>query len=194
VCVNNTASLLAQNSTFSGNSSSVGGGGIFVSGPATFTNCTIANNTSNGGNDAVVAFTANVTLIDTIVANNPGGNCGAVNPGVIVDGGNNLQFPGNGCGTTITTADPVVGPLANNGGPTQTIALLFGSPAINAGNAATCLATDQRGHARVGTCDIGAFEFDPAAPGATPVPVLDGRGLALLVAVLALLGALLLRR
>ncbi len=194
VCVNNVASLTAQNSTFSGNSSSVGGGGIFVSGPATFTNCTIANNTSNAGNAAVTAFSANVTLIDTIVANNPGGNCAAVSPGTIVDGGNNLQFPSYGCGATIATADPLLGPLASNGGPTQTMALQFGSPAINAGNAATCLATDQRGQARVGTCDIGAFEFNPAAPGATPVPMLDGRGLALLAVVLAVLGALLLRR
>ena len=73
----------------------------------------------------------------------------------------------------ITGQDPKLGPLTNNGGPTETRALLHGSPAIDAGNPATpgsggnaCEATDQRGVARpqdgdadgVATCDIGAFE------------------------------------
>jgi hypothetical protein len=52
-----------------------------------------------------------------------------------------------------------LGELASNGGPTQTVALLAGSPAIDNGIAG-CPATDQRGYARVGNCDSGAFEFD----------------------------------
>jgi len=71
--------------------------------------------------------------------------------------------------------DPKLGPLVDNGGPTKTHALLFGSPAIDAGNPQGCtdpqgaiLATDQRGYARaagiiIGSgsprCDIGAYEF-----------------------------------
>jgi hypothetical protein len=57
--------------------------------------------------------------------------------------------------------DPKLGALANNGGTTQTMALLTGSPAINAGNNTGCPTTDQRGIARPqgGVCDIGAFEF-----------------------------------
>jgi hypothetical protein len=49
-------------------------------------------------------------------------------------------------------------PLAANGGPTKTHALLPGSPAINKGNDAIAPVKDQRGYARVGTSDIGAFE------------------------------------
>ena len=48
--------------------------------------------------------------------------------------------------------------LANNGGPTQTRALLSGSPAINAGDSATCTPTDQRGYIRIMPCDIGTYE------------------------------------
>ena len=62
--------------------------------------------------------------------------------------------------------NPLLGPLQFNGGPTETQALLEGSPAIEAGENAGCPATDQRGVARPqppgGRCDIGAFEFVPA--------------------------------
>lgn len=85
---------------------------------------------------------------------------------------------------TVTLNDPQLGPLADNGGPTQTHALPAGSPAIDAGNAGGCrdslgalLTADQRGFARTvdgdadGTaiCDIGAYEFGASAP-ATPTP------------------------
>ncbi|MFI5166294.1 MAG: choice-of-anchor Q domain-containing protein [Thermoanaerobaculales bacterium] len=194
LCTNITASLTMSDSTVAGNYSGTNGGGgaISTSGPATFTNCTIANNTSHNDNGAVNAD-GTVTFQDTIIANNPGGNCLSAG-GSFVDGGHNLQYPGNSCGATITIADPLLLALANNGGPTQTMALQFGSPAIDAGNPATCLATDQRGHARIGVCDIGAIEFDPSAPGATPIPTLGGRAILLLAALLALLGALLIRR
>ena len=59
--------------------------------------------------------------------------------------------------------------LANNGGPTQTIALLSNSPAINAGDNAFAPLTDQRGYGRNGVSDIGAFEFNGVPPPA-PVP------------------------
>jgi hypothetical protein len=75
-------------------------------------------------------------------------------------------------GTTPPLLDPVLGPLANNGGTTQTHALLPGSPAIDAGSSGGCrdnvgaqLATDQRGFPRPALggsalrCDIGAFEY-----------------------------------
>jgi hypothetical protein len=58
----------------------------------------------------------------------------------------------------------VSGQLAENGGPTRTHALLEGSPAIDAGLAEICPATDQRGFGRQGPCDIGAFEFGGEAP------------------------------
>ena len=75
----------------------------------------------------------------------------------------------------IVAADPRLSPLGSYGGPTQTQALLTGSPAINAGNTATSPATDQRGAARVGTADIGAFEVNNSSNGGTFVAQLpDG--------------------
>lgn len=95
----------------------------------------------------------------------------------LLNGGHNLQYPrtkepdfDNDINNLITTpaeailfADPLLGPLADNGGPTETRALLAGSPAINAGNAAACPATDQRGVGRPqgSGCDIGAYERVP---------------------------------
>lgn len=86
----------------------------------------------------------------------------------MTNGGNNLQFPARNtndpsdrdCTAGILIANPQLFPLGNNGGSTQTLALLPGSPAMNAGNNATCPTTDQRGVARPqgGVCDIGAFE------------------------------------
>jgi hypothetical protein len=65
-------------------------------------------------------------------------------------------------GTTASPIDPLLGPLQDNGGLTETQAILPGSPAINAGSNPLELTTDQRGEARVqqGTADIGAFESD----------------------------------
>ena len=81
-------------------------------------------------------------------------------------------------GSTITGVDPVFGPLADNGGPTQTMALLPGSPAIDAGSNALIprgVTTDQRGPgiARIfnGTVDIGAYEVQPACHHNRSLPV-----------------------
>jgi hypothetical protein len=62
--------------------------------------------------------------------------------------------------------DPKLGPLANNGGPTPTMALLPGSPAIDAGNTSLAPATDQRGFPRPAglAADIGAFEYGSVMP------------------------------
>jgi hypothetical protein len=64
------------------------------------------------------------------------------------------------CGTPLLSSDPMLGSLTNNGGATQTMALLPASPAINAGKDASCLSTDQRGVTRPqgSHCDIGAYE------------------------------------
>jgi hypothetical protein len=85
------------------------------------------------------------------------------------DEGQNIQFPrykptyNNDINNNITTnpiyIDPQLTALANHGGPTMTMALLQNSPAINAGNPATCPNRDQRDFLRQGICDIGSFEF-----------------------------------
>ena len=85
---------------------------------------------------------------------------------------------GNLIGTAAAPINPMLGPLQNNGGPTKTMALLPGSPAINAGDNSLIPAgvtTDQRGtgYARIddGTVDIGAYEFVVNVP-----PVADAGG------------------
>ncbi len=93
----------------------------------------------------------------------------------VVDQGHNVDDVDTNCNLTDPTSQPNVkpklGPLANNGGPTDSFAVLLGSPAINKGDIAACFATDQRGLARPrgGACDIGAFEFArPVVTIATP--------------------------
>ncbi len=86
----------------------------------------------------------------------------------MADGGQNIQFPrykptyNNDVNNNITAdpiyADPLLAALAYNGGPTQSMALLPGSPALDQGNPLTCPAVDQRGYLRSGRCDIGAYE------------------------------------
>lgn len=161
---NQNGSTAIDNSTFTGNS-----GGIYSVG-AVITNSTITGDSTYG----VIGTESgpSVTLRNTIIAHNAKGNCIAL----VIDGGHNLQYPGTSCGATIPVADPLLGPLASNGGVTQTLAPLPGSPAIDAGDSATCPATDQRGWPRVNgdgfggaVCDIGAHEFTPAVPPARNV-------------------------
>jgi CSLREA domain-containing protein len=160
--------LTVTNSTISANTTASRGGGIFSFNPVTLTNVTISDNTSTGGAGGVHMFDT-LTVNNTIVANNvTGGDC-ILDSGGSVSGtsSNNLVEDAlNACGLTngvdgnIVGSDPLLGPLQNNGGSTETHALLSGSPAINAGTNTGCPATDQIGLTRPqgGTCDIGAVE------------------------------------
>jgi hypothetical protein len=110
-----------------------------------------------------------VVLRNSIVANNIGGNCcGALTSrGYNLSNDNSRSFSGMG---DLNDTDPDLGRLRNNGGPTPTMALLPGSPAIDSGNpdggtdgSGHLLMTDQRGKPRPdkedsGGCDRGAFE------------------------------------
>jgi hypothetical protein len=157
--------VIITNSTFSGNSaepSNGSGGGIASSSPGTvtITNSTVSNNSAFYGGG--IAAITNVTIRNTIIANSAaGGDCA----GALADGGHNI-VEDNSCGFT-GGSDPLLGPLANNGGLTKTHALLSGSPAIDAGSNAVCAAgpvnnLDQRGLIRPqgAVCDIGAFELE----------------------------------
>jgi CSLREA domain-containing protein len=112
---------------------------------------------SGGGENAL--FTGATTLTNSIVAGNAAPSCS----GAVADGGHDISFGDSSCPGV--DADPKLGALANNGGPTQTQALLSGSPAINGvpASGAGCPATDQRGVARPRgvACDIGAYEHAP---------------------------------
>ncbi|MCB1599634.1 MAG: hypothetical protein KDI66_06380 [Xanthomonadales bacterium] len=148
-----TAPLLLQNLTIAGNRALCG--------------VCFAGGIANGQNRPI-------TLRNSIFFDNTGGN--AFNPWALLNpvqaGSNNLQFPQvrpNSFGQQelpVTPdsvfADALLAPLADNGGPTQTMALMSGSPAINTGTATGAPATDQRGLPRFGAVDKGAFEVQPA--------------------------------
>lgn len=166
----NYGSAVIINSTLSSNGTSgTAGGGIFnnPAGNLTISNSTLANNFAGSGGG--IFGTATATLQNSIVANNSGGDCG----GTLTSDGYNLSSDGS-CNFSgpgdMNNTDPLLGPLQDNGGPTQTMALLPGSLAIDAGNPSGCtdgqghlLKTDQRGQPRPdkedsGGCDIGAYE------------------------------------
>ena len=159
----NPGAVTVSNSTFHGNKATNLGGGICSqnAGTVVVTNSTFFGNEAAGGGGVVnVGTSLTFTLKNTIVANSPAGNnCF----GMITDGGRNLSYPDASCPGI--NADPMLGPLQMNGGPTMTMGLGPGSAAIDAGDDATCAASpvnnlDQRGVSRpVGPhCDIGAFE------------------------------------
>lgn len=165
------STLSIVNSTFYNNGgNSAGGGGISITNVAngTINGSTLANNFGQGA-IAILGNGTATTLRNTIISATAGNqNCYLYQGGTLTDGGNNLQFGGtqpNSCGASIPTADPQLGALANNGGPTKTMALAAGSSAIDGGNNATCSSIDQRSVARpIGpVCDIGAFEAPLAA-------------------------------
>jgi beta-glucanase (GH16 family) len=166
------------NSTISGNTASANfhGGAVFsTDGVMNMVNTTVAGNTSTGGTGDVfvgtfTAAAATLNLTNTIVQSGPGSgsSCflGFFGPGAVAinSNGGNLASDGS-CNLTATgdqpNTDPLLAPLADNGGPTQTHALTAGSPAIDAADAAACPVIDQRGVARDAACDIGSFEYTP---------------------------------
>ena len=161
------------NCTVSGNSTNGYGGGVssgtFYNGAPTLalTDCTISANSAGYGGGLLA--TGTTTLTNTIVAGknvstlpNAGNDIYATS----LSGTNNLIGAGyagglvNGVNGNLVgrEANPLLAPLGNYGGPTQTEALLPGSPAINAGTSTGAPLADQRGLGRVGAVDIGAFE------------------------------------
>ena len=151
----NTGTLTVTNSTFSGNSASFWGG-IYNTGSLTVTNSTFSGNNSTNGHGGGIYNSGTATLYNSIIANSSGSNC--YDP-ISTNSSSNLADD-TSCGTSgfSVSSSILLGPLGSFGGSTQTIPLLPGSPAIDAGNPSYCPATDQRGIARVGACDIGAFE------------------------------------
>lgn len=194
---NGDGPLTLTNSTFGGNSA-YGGGAIFNNSiqrslPVTLVNSTVSGNSATQGGGVFTGTGA--VMSNTVLAKNTfaAGGWGADCAGGFSDGPGGHNLVGNGqwflngatyacgltngangdrVGTNAASIDPELGPIASNGGPTQTMALLAVSPAIGAGNAATCEAlvgpdgtttdTDQRGDPRNsaarGACDVGAYD------------------------------------
>jgi CSLREA domain-containing protein len=159
---NNSGTLTVTNSTFSGNDAGAGGGIANASGTLTVINSTFSANSAIG-NGGAIANGGTATIRNTILANSPsGGDCwNDTAGGAILNGGNNIIETNSGCsGVATITSDPNLGALT--GSPAY-FPLKPGSPAIDAGDNATCAATDQRGVARPNgaSCDIGSYEFSP---------------------------------
>jgi len=172
---NGTATI--SNSTFSGNSASSGGGIYLNNGTATISNSTFSGNSASFGggiynNFATVSVTNSIIAGDTATVSN---NEVYSNGGTFTANGYNLVgVNGNAGGFPTTSSDIVlsgaigtaIAPLSNNGGNTETFALVANSPAIDAGNNTGSPSTDQRGALRGGfgglnagsKIDIGAFE------------------------------------
>jgi hypothetical protein len=174
----NTRPLILSNSTFYKNSASELGGGISNSyTTATVNNSTFSDNSATYfGGGIANWYNSTMILKNTIIANSTsGGDCYNVDGSVIETALNNLIESNaigiNACGTPVSSNDPVLGPLENNGGPTQTMTLGMGSPAIDAGDDTTCAAIDQRGFTRPqgARCDIGAYEYSLATFADVPV-------------------------
>lgn len=160
------------NATISGNGANTGGA-IYAGGELTVTSGSLVDNAAPSGSaiyDPRSPGTGSWLMMSTVVV----GDCIGSS---LESGGYNIESPGNTCGLDQPTdlpsqAELGLGPLADNGGPTETHALLDGSVAIDQIPESNCidgagepLSTDQRGEPRPGgpgsACDIGAFEFQP---------------------------------
>ena len=156
----NSSTLTIQNVTFVSNNASAGiGGGLFNDSTALIYNSTFSDNAAFGGGGAV-ASDASLYLYNSILANSVGSADDCFNDGGTVDANVRNLIEVSSCGAASLSSDPLLGPLADNGGPTMTMEPMYNSPVINAGDAATCLLYDQRGIARPSeaACEIGAFE------------------------------------
>jgi hypothetical protein len=154
------------------------GGAMYASGgDVQIENATFADNYAYYAGGAIFGNADNITMRNSIIADNTVGNRNSRNQQCTspLQGGWNIQsrsISDRGdfeCTPGITIADPRIGSLRDFGGFTPTVPLLTGSPAIDAGN--NCgLSSDQRGAARVGPCDIGAFEFG-GTPAESTIPI-----------------------
>jgi hypothetical protein len=201
----NGAKLTLVDSTVTGNKAiataaagTAFGGGLANAQTATLRGVTLTDNTavntgstsaSSGGN--LISNTTGMEFLElanTIIAGGSSGqaantNCSLLGSVPAMSLGGNLDST-NQCGlgaTELRNTAPALAPLADNGGPTNTRALLAGSPALHAGAPAACTPTDQRGLPRPAACSIGAFEPQPARTPTVPAdrtpPVISGLSL-----------------
>lgn len=173
VACNGTLNLV--NSTISGNRTTYDGGGIYINGVGDFTNSTIFGNQAHNGGGIYIKGTGEegfvrglLNFTNTIIAGNTitfsdygHADCMLGDYAVIGVNLNNLTQDGT-CAATFS-GDPLLLPLADNGGLTQTHTPSFNSPVIDAISPNRCFVdTDQRGMSRPAGagCEIGSVEFD----------------------------------
>ncbi len=175
----NSGVFRLDNSTVSGNSGSLGGGvavrSLKKDNLAVIFESTVAGNTSSFGggglDNSYDSYGHGPSVENSILANNAPRNCAAYNiqgyRSLSTDSSCSLSDQGS-----LSSVSARLGPLADNGGPTRTHALLTGSKAIDAGGHPSGAITDQRGqwrttaaHSRFGTPhDLGAYESNPTVP------------------------------
>jgi CSLREA domain-containing protein len=159
-----SGSLTLNNTTVSNNSTGYSGGGIYqYAGSLELNNTTVSSNSARHSGGGILKYYGSLSISNSILGGNTsnlGPDCDA-NWGVITSGGHNLISNTFTCGITAADGDQFnVDPGLGTFLPEQGYhPLLSSSPAINAGNPVTCLPTDQRGAARAGTCDSGAYEY-----------------------------------
>ena len=187
ISIGQGSTVSVTNSTIADNSTEFDGSGISNDGALTLTNSTIAGNFTGSHQNSAGVFNdsfGTTTAINTIVARNNGLNC-FHKGSPLVSNGHNIDDDGScfsGGGTDLPNTDPMLGPLQDNGGPTFTMSLLAGSPALDAGDDAVLsspysLTTDQRGAPRKADApvaahphvDIGALEFQLSGSTTTAV-------------------------
>jgi hypothetical protein len=159
-----------RNSTIAGNWSYEAAGGIFTTGTQlTVSNSTIAGNTSSGADRSggILVQEGAANLGNSIVAGNTAWSGPPDLVGRLTTSGYNLIGSSQGgsgfTDTDLLDVDPLLRPLQDNGGPTPTMALLPGSPALSAGDPAQLGVPDQRGVVRSGGVNIGAYQASASA-------------------------------
>jgi hypothetical protein len=176
---NLAGAVTITNSTLSNNSAASGGAiinediGIFNNGTVTLTSCTLSGNsaTQTGGALEEASSQGSTTVRNSIVAANTapsspdvGGSLNSQGHNLIGDGtGSSGWIDTDSVGTADAPINPLLGPLQGNGGPTWTMAVLPGSPALAAGDSALLGTADQRGVPRSGGVNIGAYQASAIA-------------------------------
>lgn len=159
------------NSTFVGNDAATYGGAVYSEPNLTLSFSTFSDNTADTGGIYAVGASASVTLDNNIFevsdnADRVGAECFSANAATDTGSLTTVDLAFDGCPGDVETADALdLQPLADNGGPTNTMALTESSAAVDDAEGASCDAlnpkADQRGIARPvgGSCDVGAFEY-----------------------------------
>jgi hypothetical protein len=165
--------VTVSNSTLSGNSAAYGGGiSNFKRGTVTVSNSTLSRNSSGlyvyPGSPSVLHNTLiagnfhGITRDDVFGRLDPGSDYNLIGDGTGMTGLQN-GVNGNQVGSASAPIDPLLGPLDYYGGSTETMALLPGSPALNAGDPGQLGTADQRGVIRMGGVNIGAYQASASA-------------------------------
>jgi len=173
--IGNNGTLTINDSTISGNHAVRDGGGIangdsftWEGGSVTLNNSTVAGNRASAGGGIYTEF-ATLTISNSTIARNLAFYGGGIEGDATLRNtirALNSDDPATGhidANYNLIGGDPLLGPLQNNGGPTQTMALLAGSPGLNAGDPAQLGVADQRGVVRSGGVNIGAYQASASA-------------------------------